>query len=113
MIFLQSFARPLPLQRFAQLAESLAQLAGEQRVFLFQAGNGSPGLASCRRRVATRQLYCSASLRLLAGCSTSFHPIPPNGLGAGEMLAHRSVPAHSRPGVSSHIPPELARKSTA
>src|SRR6266699_2059603 len=62
----------LPLQRFAQLARGLAQLAGKQCDLLFIAGR-----ENWRRRATARQLYRSASLRLRAARSSSCHPILP------------------------------------
>jgi hypothetical protein len=53
------------------LLQRLAQLAGEPCDFLFVTS-----LGSLRSRVAARQLYRSAPLRLLPSCSTSCHPIP-------------------------------------
>jgi hypothetical protein len=85
--------RLLPLQRFAQLAgghrlplrsrlllrHRFVELAGEQCDLLFVAG--------FRGSCVTARPVCFAPIRFLPAGSDSCHPIPLNGLGAGEMLA--------------------------
>src|SRR5262249_48096087 len=74
----------------------LGQLAGEQRDLLFMASR-----VNWRTCAATRPLYRSAPLRLLAGFSTSCHAIPPRRgrccdvsilLGASPRLRKRGRP---------------------